>query len=102
MNTVAGLSRPSARRLIVALLVLAALAFVLASGSATPAATPGLVAAFAFDEGSGSTVADASGNGNNGTVANATWVSGQVRRGAQFQRVELAGDDPGFGLAAPE
>ena len=51
------------------------MAFVLVSGSATPAATPGLVAAYAFDEGSGSTVADASGNGNNGTIANATWVA---------------------------
>ena len=39
-------------------------------------ATPGLVAAYAFDEGSGTTVADASGNGNNGTVANATWTTG--------------------------
>ena len=55
--------------------VLAALVFVLVSGSATPAATSGLVAAFSFDEGSGSTVADASGNGNNGTVANTTWAA---------------------------
>ena len=29
---------------------------------------PGLVAAYAFDEGTGSTVADSSGNGNNGTL----------------------------------
>ena len=34
-----------------------------------------LVAAYAFDEGSGTTVADSSGNGNNGTVANATWTA---------------------------
>src|SRR5207237_9139834 len=33
----------------------------------------GLVAAYSFDAGSGSTVADASGNGNTGTIANATW-----------------------------
>ena len=31
------------------------------------------MAAYAFDEGSGTTVTDASGNGNNGTVANGTW-----------------------------
>ena len=37
---------------------------------------PGLVAAYGFDEGSGTTVADRSGNGNNGTLANATWTSG--------------------------
>ena len=38
-------------------------------------ATPGLVAAFSFDEGSGTTVTDASGTGNNGTTANTTWVA---------------------------
>ena len=34
----------------------------------------GLVAAYAFDEGSGTTVADASGKRNNGTIANARWI----------------------------
>ncbi len=34
----------------------------------------GLVASYAFDEGSGATVADGSGNGNIGTIANATWT----------------------------
>src|SRR5262249_42141283 len=33
----------------------------------------GLVAAYGFDEGAGTTTADASGNGNTGTVANTTW-----------------------------
>ena len=33
----------------------------------------GLVAAYGFDEGSGSTLHDSSGNGNNGTITNATW-----------------------------
>ena len=41
----------------------------------TPAANPGLVAAYPFSEGTGTTVADASGNGNNGTIANATWTT---------------------------
>lgn len=41
-----------------------------------PAAGPsGLKAAYAFDESSGSTVADRSGFGNTGTLAGATWTS---------------------------
>ena len=35
----------------------------------------GLVAAYSFDEGSGTTVHDSSGNGNNGTVSNTTWTA---------------------------
>jgi hypothetical protein len=35
----------------------------------------GLVAAYSFDEGSGTTVNDLSGNGNTGTVANTTWTT---------------------------
>ena len=43
------------------------------------------MAAYGFDEGSGSTVADASGNGNNGTIANATWAaSGKYGKALQF------------------
>ena len=38
-------------------------------------AGPGLVAAYSFNEGSGTTVADASGLGNTGTVTNATWTT---------------------------
>ena len=34
---------------------------------------PGLVGAWGFDEGSGTTTADKSGSGNNGTLSNATW-----------------------------
>ena len=37
--------------------------------------SPRLVAAYSFDEGAGSTAADASGNGNTGTIVNATWSS---------------------------
>src|SRR5215467_3505703 len=33
----------------------------------------GLVAAYSFDEGAGSLVADVSGNGNAGTTSNTTW-----------------------------
>ena len=35
----------------------------------------GLVAAYSFNEGAGTTTADQSGNGNTGTLANATWTS---------------------------
>ena len=40
-----------------------------------PVTFPGLVAAYSFDEGSGTTVFDASGNGNNGTIGGATWTT---------------------------
>ena len=54
------------------------------SGPAS-AAPSGLVAAYAFDEGSGTTVADASGNGHNGTIANATWAAaGKYGKALQF------------------
>ncbi len=55
-------------------LLLAALVSLAPSGPAS-AAPSGLVAAYGFDEGSGTTVADTSGNGNNGTVANTTWAA---------------------------
>ena len=35
----------------------------------------GLVAAYNFDAGSGAVLADVSGNGNNGTITNATWTT---------------------------
>ena len=54
---------------------------------------PGLVAAYGFDEGSGTTTADQAGNANTGTVANTTWSSRrQVRQGPLLQRNELLGD----------
>jgi hypothetical protein len=39
-----------------------------------PPIPPGLVAAYGFNEGLGTSVADASGNGNLGTIAGATWT----------------------------
>ena len=55
------------------------------ANASTPAAPSGLVAAYGFDEGSGSTVTDASGNGNNGTITNATWASaGKYGKALQF------------------
>ena len=57
----------------------------LASAPAAMAATSGLVAAYGFDEGSGTTVTDASGNGNTGTITNATWATaGKYGEALQF------------------
>jgi PKD repeat protein len=41
----------------------------------TTGAPPGLVAAYTFDENSGSTVGDSSGNSNAGTITSATWTN---------------------------
>ena len=48
----------------------------------TRAATTGLVAAYSFNEGSGTTVGDASGTGNNGTTSNTTWSTSGKYGGA--------------------
>jgi chitodextrinase len=70
------------RGLWIAALIMVA-AFVL--GPPAKSATPGLVAAYGLEEGSGVTVTDASGNGNNGTIANATWTSsGRYGNGLRF------------------
>ena len=51
----------------------------------TPAGTGGLVAAYGFDAGSGTSVTDASGNANNGTITNATWAAtGKYGKSLQF------------------
>ena len=43
-----------------------------------PVKIPGLVAAYSFDEGAGTTAADSSGNANNGTIGSATWTTNGV------------------------
>jgi hypothetical protein len=48
----------------------------------TAAPVTGLVAAYAFSEGTGTTVGDGSGSGNAGTVTNATWTPGGKSGGA--------------------
>jgi chitodextrinase len=45
------------------------------SSPGVQAASSGLVAAYSFNEGSGTTVNDASGNGNSGTISGATWTT---------------------------
>ena len=50
--------------------------------ASTGAATTGLVAAYSFNEGSGTTVSDASGTGNNGTTSSTTWSTSGKYGGA--------------------
>jgi hypothetical protein len=56
-----------------------------ASGGAATTATTGLVAAYSFDAGGGTTVADSSGRGNTGTLRAATWTAaGKYGRALSF------------------
>ena len=57
---------------------------VAASSRAAPPPAVGLVAAYAFDEGAGASVADGSGNGNVGTVTGATWTRGRYGNALRF------------------
>lgn len=54
------------------------------AGATTSASTgtPGLVAAYDFNAGSGTTLSDVSGNGNTGTIVNATWSASGKYGGA--------------------
>ena len=48
-------------------------------------AQAGLVAAYGFNEGTGTTTADVSGNANTGTLANATWsAAGKFGKALSF------------------
>ncbi|RLG27662.1 hypothetical protein DRO03_11615 [Methanosarcinales archaeon] len=48
----------------------------------------GLVAEWHFDEGSGSVLADSSGNGNDGVIHGATWVEGEYGGALSFDGVD--------------
>ena len=63
----------------------------------------GLVAAYGFDAGSGTSAADQSGNGNNGTLTNATWAGErrQVRQRAVLQRQQRLCQRPRLRLPEP-
>jgi chitodextrinase len=61
------------------------LVFILTSvGPAAVASPTGLVAAYSFDEGSGSVLHDSSGNGNNGTLSNTSWTGGKNGKALSF------------------
>ena len=55
----------------------------------------GLVAAFNFDEGSGSALTDVTPNANNGAISGATWAPGVYGGGALIRRPGRLGDDRG-------
>ena len=72
-----------------------ALAFVLvalAAPTSAWAAPPGLVASYSFDEGSGLTVGDSSGNGHAGTITGATWATGRYGGGLDFNGTNASVD----------
>ena len=56
-------------------------------------------ALYPFSEGTGGTTADVSGNGNNGSVAGATWVAGKYGQGLQVQRLDVVRLGSGLRLA---
>ncbi len=72
--------------------------------TATVSAPPvtGLVAAYGFDTGTGTTITDQSGTGNNGTLTNATWAGTgrQVRQRAHLQRHQRHRHHPRHQLAS--
>jgi len=81
----AGRATPT-RRTCVAVAIAAVIGVAeLVSAAASTSAATGLVAAYGFDEGSGTTVTDASGNGNTGKITNATWTaSGKYGKALRF------------------
>ena len=58
-----------------AVVTLSALLFIASFVTQSFAQTPGLVAAYSFNEGSGTTVTDVSGNHLNGTIVGAAWTT---------------------------
>src|ERR1700747_1562550 len=58
------------------LIHLAVIAFSLCFPFHSSAQSPGLVAAYSFNEGTGTTVSDSSGNNLTGIIVGATWTTG--------------------------
>ncbi len=73
------------------------LAGLVLAAPAMGAPTPGLVAAYAFDEGSGVSAVDASGNGRTGSVAGATWSAGRYGGALSFDGTNDYVSLPGLG-----
>ena len=73
------------RRIGIAVWVLLAILLAgLPAGVQAGGADDGLVAEWHFDEGSGSVLADSSGNGNDGVIHGATWVEGKYGNALSF------------------
>src|SRR3954447_762961 len=65
----------TARSLVVLIGIAVALAMAGADRAGAAGPLPGIVAAYSFDQTSGSVLADMSGNGHDGTISGATWTS---------------------------
>ena len=78
-----------------ALLAVGIIVVALMPASGAVSATSGLVAAYGFEK-AGATAMDSSGNGNDGTIANATWTSS----GAYGSALRL--DGSGTGVLVPD
>ncbi len=70
----------------------------------TPATVPELIAAYSFEEGTGTSVNDSSGYNRTGTIANGTWVStGRYGKALSFNgsstKITIP-DDPGLHLSS--
>ncbi len=61
----------------------------------------GLVGYWPMDEGSGDTVADASGNGNGGTAVDTNWVEGKYDKALEFNGATSIVDIPYFDQVTP-
>jgi glucose/arabinose dehydrogenase/PKD repeat protein len=67
-------------------------------GVANPTPVPGLIAGYGFNEGSGTTVEDLSGNGHRAKIVGSTWTTGLYGSGLNFDGVNdyVAGKDIDF------
>src|SRR3954451_22405748 len=79
---------------LVALLALTLLA-ALPGAHAWAAVNP--IAAYSFDEGSGTTLGDATGNGRTGTIVGATWTTGKFGSALNFNGTSSRVDLPALG-----
>jgi hypothetical protein len=64
----------------------------------TPTPPGGLVAAYGFDEGSGTATGDRSGNGKAGTVVGASWTVGRFGEALSFDGIDDRVDLPALGM----
>ena len=77
------------------IVLLALVLFAALSGEAN--AADGLVAAYSFDEGSGNTLGDQSGNGKAGAIVGATWTAGRYGSALSFNGTNARVDLPALG-----
>jgi len=82
------------RRIGIAVVLLVIALAGLPAGVQAEGADEGLVAEWHFDEGSGSVLADSSGNGNDGVIYGATWVEGKYGGALRFDGVDDYVDVP--------